>query len=149
MNLEHALKKIGVTVVKAKGSGTSATHYLRVSIDKGALWSTLISEFLLNAVDKEYQLDISKYFYVNQGEVLYLWRVVITGDVETARVHWARIAIQVVMANTPEVTQIPLVGRISYPFDPLRGKLKGSHDVDEAAALVSMAANAGGPVVSS
>jgi hypothetical protein len=144
VQLSQALKRVGAEVVKESVGDKDATFYLRVDPDQGQKWVECVTAFLLG-LTKAYTVDLSKYFYASGGEVKYLWRCVIRGDVTQAQSEWAQCAMQAHMNNVPEITSFPLVGRVQYAYDPLRGKLKGVHDVDQAAGLVSMAIGGGAP----
>ncbi len=139
MQLSGALKKVGAVVVKEKLAEGEATFYLRVDPEAGAKWVDAISEFLLGAEGKSFRVDVSKYFYADRGEVKYLWRIVISGDTQLALQAFGAAALEARVRRAPEVTSMPLVGRVKYPFDPAKGKLKGSHEMEEALGLVSIA----------
>jgi hypothetical protein len=134
------LKRVGATIVKEKLGDAEATYYLRVDPDQGAKWVDAVSAFLTGSSGKPYSADISKYFYASQGSVRYLWRIVLSGDVNSALTLFGACAVQAAMAHAPEITSIPLVGRIRYPYDPARGKIKGAHEVDTAMGVIGAAA---------
>lgn len=145
MELRTALKRVGAIIVKEKIAETEATLYLRVDPAQGEVWVAAITEFLLGVDGKTYKVDLSKYFYVSEGAIRYLWRVVLTGAVEAALGRFGAAAMQAVMARTPEMTSFPLVGRIQYPCDPARGLLKGGHDLETTPGLLSAALGSGIP----
>jgi hypothetical protein len=139
VQLAASLKRVGAVIVKEKATDTEGTYYLRVDPEQGAKWVDTVSGFLLGQQGKRFTVDISKYFYVAQGEVKYLWRIVLQGDVATGLVLLGASAITAAVAHAPEITSIPLVGRATYEFNPAKGKLKGSHEVDTASSLVAQA----------
>ena len=142
MQLGAALKRVGGEIVKEKVEGTSATYQLRVDLEQGQKWIDTVSAFLTGAVGKAYKVDVSKAFYVDAGQVRYLWRIVIQGDTAAALTLLGACALQAAMANAPEVESIPLVGRGRYEYDPARGKIKGGHELEQSATIVSMAIGA-------
>ena len=143
MQLAEALRRVGAQVVKEKIEEEQATFFVRVSIDQGLKWVDAISNFLFSARDASYTLDVSKYFYPSGGEVKYLWRVVITGNVGDALASWAACCMQAHMAHVPEISSFPLVGRVKYPFDPAKGLIKGGHDLEASPGILSMAIGGG------
>lgn len=145
MQLSAVLKKVGATVVKEKVADREATLYLRVDPEQGAKWVDAVTTFLLGCETKPFKADVSKYFYAERGAVKYLWRMVVTGEVQEALQFFGAAAMESQIRHAPEITSMPLVGRKVYPFDPARGMLKGSHDIEEAAGLVSMAVGGGVP----
>lgn len=139
MQLGDALKRVGATIAKEKIEEAVATLYIRVDLDQGERWVEAMTEFMLVAASKEIQLDVSKYFYVASGSVRYLWRIVITGAVNTALSLFGSCALAVAMAHTPEINSFPLVGRVKYEFNPAKGKIKGGHEHDQALGIINMA----------
>lgn len=144
MKLNQALTRVGATIAQEKIQEKAATVYLRVDPDQGDKWTDTVTEFLVGSRGKSFKIDVSKYFFEQHGGVKYLWRIVVDGDVTAALSLLGACAMQVSMQHAPEVKSMPLIGRIEYPFDPARGKLKGAHDVDASTALVSAAIGGGG-----
>jgi hypothetical protein len=146
MEYEPALKRIGVVVTKQKLAAESLTLYLRVDPQKGEHWVDTVTAFLLGAHGKPYRVDLSKYFYADKATVKYLWRLIVTGEnAQAALVLLAQCALETSVARTKQLDSFPLVGRIEYPFDPARGKIKGAHDQQYGDHIVSQAAgNLGG-----
>lgn len=114
MQLDHALKRIGVTIMKADQKPNQVVVLLRVDPKSASLWQDAISEFLLAAADPRvtWTTDVSKYFYVdkNAGVVRYLWRVILGANPRSAAEALGRAAQRAVAVGV-EVTSQPLVGR--------------------------------------
>ncbi len=144
MEIVAALKRVGAEVVKTHRAEGLMTLYLRVDPDQGAKWVAMVSAFLL-ATTTAFKPDVSKYFYASAGEVRYLWRIHVTGDVAAAEALIVTAALESAMAAGTELTSFPLVGRRNYPLDPARGKLKGAHDIEQAPGLVGVAVSGGVP----
>ncbi len=146
MELVAALKRVGGTVVKqnvqmpsaerARGAGT---FYVRVDPEAGDKWVDFVTNVLVGAKNKEYTVDISKYFYAENDQVKYLWRIVLTGNVAQGLAMAAASAIASSAQHAEEITSFPLVGRATYEFDPLRGKIKGGHDYDVGVNILGLA----------
>lgn len=143
MQLGEALKRVGAQVVKEKVEDKRATLFVRVDIEQGAKWVDAVTNLLLSAQGKAFTIDVSKYFYASGGQVKYLWRVVIDGDVADGLALWAACSMQAHMNHVPEITSFPLIGRIKYPFDPAKGLLKGGHEMDQAPTILNTAIGAG------
>lgn len=144
MDLEPALKRIGASIVKKHIAETELTIYMRVDPKQGAKWVDLVTAFLLGARERTYRVDLSKYFYVDQGNVKYLWRLRVTGEASPgALVLLAQCALETSMAYAPRIDSFPLVGRVEYPYNPAKGLIKGAHDIDEANVIVSTAITGG------
>lgn len=137
MKLVPILKRAGVTVVKAQGSGTSKTLLLRVSDMKR--WTSIVEALLLARSTNTWQVDLSKWYHVQDGELRYMWRLVATGEVETALNVLGRCAIESLRSGVKELDSFPLVGRAVYPIDPARGLFKGAHDFECPQSYVSAA----------
>lgn len=149
MELGAALKRVGATIVKEKildgvtGGVGVATFYLRVDPDQGDKWVEVISALLISGAERAFTLDVSKYFYVAQGAVKYLWRIIITGDTSAGMLLFGSCALTVSVEHAPEITSFPLVGRAKYPFDPAKGKIKGSYEADSAVGIINLAVAGG------
>lgn len=139
MELKAALRRVGATVAQDKVEAESATIYLRVNPDQGEAWVDAVSRFLFAVEPKQYTADVSKYFFVAKGEVKYLWRIVLRGKVEVAIQALANSAMESAMARAPEITSMPLVGRVEYQHNPAAGKLKGVHSYGAAEQVVGAA----------
>ena len=149
MKLNQALKRVGAVIAQEKIAEKNATVYLRVDPDQGDRWVDTVTEFLLGAHGKAFTADVSKYFFAAAGGVKYLWRIVIEGDVAEALGLLGAAAMHVSVQHAPEITSFPLVGRIEYTLDPLRGKLKGAHqgpgESDAPPSALAMAVVGGVP----
>lgn len=143
MKLNQALKRVGASIAQEKINDKSATIYLRVDPDQGEKWVETVTEFLIGAEGKAFTADVSKYFFAQHGGVKYLWRIVIEGAVDAALGLLGAAAMQVSVAHAPEIKSMPLIGRVEYPFDPARGKIKGAHqgpgETDGAPMALAMA----------
>lgn len=144
MKLQVMLKRIGVEIAKESIKKENATVYLRVDPDYGAQWVEVLSAFLLGAQGKTFKVDASKYFYPEHGELKYLWRFYLSGEVDEALQFFGSCVQEVALTHARQFESFPLVGRATYEFNPAKGKLKGGHHVDEAAGILSMAIG-GGP----
>lgn len=139
MKLSAELGRVGATLVKEKITETKATLFIRVAEERGQVWIEALSSLLLSSADKkEWSLDVSKYFYVSNGAVRYLWRIVIDGETSSCLEHFSRLAFEAAMANRKELDSFPLVGRARYEIDPALGKLKGGHSMEQASSYVAM-----------
>ncbi len=144
MELAPALARIGVEVAQQKAGREEVTIYLRVDNAQAEKWIDFVTTFLRGAHGKKYKVDLSKYFYLSQGDVRYLWRVFIRGATFADGIDLLRqCAVETSLAHAPQLDSFPLVGRIKYPFDPARGKLKGGHDLGEAELALGQALGAG------
>lgn len=143
MRLEEALGRVGAEVVKSKADKTQAVVFLRVATEQGEKWVECVHSLLLGLEGKPFTIDVSKYFFASGGEVKYLWRVVVDGDVTAALTFWAACCMQAHMNHVPEITSMPLVGRKKYPFDPARGLIKGGHVMETAPGILNMAIGGG------
>lgn len=140
MQLDQALKRIGVTITKADQKPGQIVLLLRVDPKKAALWNDALSEFLLASVTGQvaWTTDVSKYFYPvkDAGVVRYLWRVILGGNPKAAAEALGRAAQRAVAAGV-EVTSQPLVGRRETI-----GATGGAYGMNEAQTV--LANNLGG-----
>jgi hypothetical protein len=140
MQLEHALKRIGATIMKVDQKPGQVVVLLRVDPKQSSLWQDALNEFLLAAADQRvaWTTDVSKYFYVdkNAGVVRYLWRVILGVDPRSAAEALGRAAQRAVAVGV-EVTSQPLVGR-----KEMIGKTGGAYGMNEAQTV--LAQNFGG-----
>lgn len=140
MQLEHALKRIGVTIKKVDQKPGQIVVLLRVEPKQASLWQDALTEFLLASVDQRvtWTTDVSKYFYVDKsaGIVRYLWRVILGQDPKSAAEALGRAAQRAVAVGV-EVTSQPLVGRRESI-----GKTGGAYGMNEAQNV--LAANLAG-----
>lgn len=139
VQLAAALKRVGAQIVKEKATEATATLLLRVDPEQGEKWVAVITSFLLGISEKSCTADISKYFYVQQGAIRYLWRIVLTGDASGAISFLSSCALEISMTQVKELSSFPLVGRVRYPFDLTHGKLKGGYELEQAQAIVAQA----------
>lgn len=142
MDLNEALRRVGALVLNKPSEQPEAavTVYLRVDPEQGAKWSDCVQSFLLGAIGRPYKVDVSKYFYADQGAVKYRWRIVVRGeDAKEALVLLAQCAVEAAAAHAPQFDSFPFVGQVRYPRDPATGKLKGGHDLDEAPRTLALA----------
>lgn len=147
MELVPALQRVGAVIIKQTPlTGSSITLYFRVDPKCGDKWVETITSFLLGGVGKPYKIDLSKYFYVDKGDVRYQWRLWVSGEEAPAALSLlAQCALEASAAHTLQFDSFPLVGRVEYPFDPLRGKIKGAHDRNASEGIIAMAAGGGVP----
>src|SRR3954462_7399128 len=125
MELPMALSRVGATIAKEAIADNDLTVYLRVDPKQGARWVDTVTAFLIGTHQKPYKVDLSKKFFLEKGDVKYLWRVHVKGDdARAALILLAQCALETSIAHAPQLDSFPLVGRVEYPFDPLRGKLK-------------------------
>lgn len=131
MKLGAALGRVGATIVKeVKADDDSrSTLLLRVAENKGDQWVEAFTELMLQSAAKKgvWTIDVSKYFFTQGGTVRYFWRIIINGKLQEAYELFGRIALEVSMRHTKEISSFPLVGRAEYVRDPARGLLKGAH----------------------
>jgi hypothetical protein len=120
MKLEHVLQRLGVVVRHADNKNGIVTLLLRVPQNALPTWVQGCEEFLLAAAEgvKKKKLkalpDISKSYFIGEGgRMLYLWRVVMPRDGAELAELWA-MALQRTMAESVDVTEMPLVGRREY-----------------------------------
>lgn len=154
MQLNKILEKIGVTVVRVEkpSSGDSLRLFLRVGRDprQFSQWKGVVEEFILageenvaKKPDVGWACDISQAYYPTKEQtVRYLWRVIITGNRRVGAESFGQAVLRVV-SQSAEVTEMPLVGRKEYAFDPANGKMKGAHNSKSAAALISVGMSGG------
>lgn len=139
--LDAALRRVGAHIVKEQVEEKAAIRYLVVDLEQGEKWVHALREFLVVLPSKKPALtaDASKCYFVRDGQLRYLWRVSIQGDVMRADALFTACALEASMVHTAPVMSMPLVGRIEYPFDPARGKLKGGHELDQAVGILNVA----------
>lgn len=138
MKLGSALGRIGASIVKEVKAGEErSTLLLRVAEDKGDQWVETFTELMLRSAVKggAWNVDVSKYFFTQNGTIRYFWRIIINGKVQDAYELFGRIALEVSMRHTREIATFPLVGRAEYVRDPARGLFKGAHDRSEGLPL--------------
>jgi hypothetical protein len=149
MQLSAALKRVGGEIRKESITEKQATLYLRIDPEQGEKWVEAITSFLLQSESKPFTSDVSKYFFVSQGEIRYLWRVFVEGDVTMALQLFGSCVFEAAQRLVPQYDSFPLIGRTHYEFNPAKGKLKGAHDIEASSAIVSQAIAGGAPSVSS
>jgi len=133
MELEAAMAQIGAEVVKTEEKGTTFRVWCRIPT-KGSVWSTVLRE-VLSRSGAEWSVDVSKSYFVKDGSIRFLWRLIFSGDVGAATAAVVQCLDR--SQGEREVTSMPLVGRVEYEFDPARGKTKGAHNAkDNVAAVV-------------
>lgn len=134
MKLGAALGRVGVSIVKEVKAGEErSTLLLRVAEDKGDQWVETFTELMLQTATKKgaWTVDVSKYFFTQNGTVRYFWRIIIGGKLQEAYELLGRLALEVSMRHTKEISSFPLVGRAEYVRDPARGLFKGAHSRSE------------------
>lgn len=137
MKVDQALARMGVEIVSgSKGSDGSVTLDVRVSL-KGRtpdVWKRFIAEVLpASEASKKWELEVSKRFFSRGTQVLYLWRMHMTGDVKACQVAVVAAAISALRTGV-NVNEVPLVGLDHNKPDPRNGKFRGAYDNDGAAA---------------
>lgn len=110
MNYKQALTKINAAVAKELLQDKLATLYIRAS--NGEKWRDTLLELLKGSAElkeKDWTLDASKYFYVDQGEVKYLWRLVFRGDDPISGLSFfASCAMRIALRGVKELDSFPL-----------------------------------------
>jgi hypothetical protein len=113
------LKKIKAEKVKEVATPASLTVYVRAS--DGAKWRDVVVNLLQGyaelPTDKGWTLDVSKYFYVDKGDVKYLWRLVFRGEhyIDGVAV-FTNCVMEIVRANAKELDSFPLSeGSTTFP----------------------------------
>jgi hypothetical protein len=143
-DLEAALKKYGVTVVKKNFEDTGGVLQVRVPKDVAQHWPLFIENAYRAAEHHKWALDLSKYFYLDPSTnaVRYLWRLVIrassTKKLTTAFSDLRQSMIAAVAASV-DVMERPLIGNSSYPGS----EYKGAHSDKERDNLVARLGNGG------
>lgn len=137
MSLEKALDSVGATCVKVEDKGKQRVLHLRIHADSTEMWAAMIGRYLpAIAESPSCIVDLSKYFYAENGSVKFLWRLVLAGDMKEA----AEIFVKQARSLTQPVVELdsqPLVGRISYEHNPAAGKIKGAYAGGSGEALVT------------
>lgn len=136
MELAAAMAQIGAEVVKTEEKGATLRVWCRIPT-KGPAWSAVLRN-VLNRAGAEWQIDVSKVYFLKEGSIRFLWRLIFSGDVEAAQAAVVQCLDQT--QGEREVTSMPLVGRVEYPFDPANGKTKGATHVGENAAARAIGA---------
>ncbi len=126
MELESALAQIGAEIVKTEERDGTLRVWLRIPT-KGSPWSQVLLDFM--SKPQGWQVDISKSYFVKEGGIRFLWRVIMTGD--TAAAQAALVAALDRKQEIREVTSMPLVGRVEYPHDLANGKSKGAYEAKD------------------
>lgn len=111
MNYKVALRRIHAELVEEKSAEKSTTLFIRVKEPGGEMWCDSFVALLLGAQDKKehFTIDMSKWFYVDKGNVKYLWRVVVRGtDVPAGLAFFSHCVLGVANANTKELDKFPL-----------------------------------------
>lgn len=143
MDAQQALNRIGAHVKDSRQNekGTSLTLYIRLdqSDSRSAKrWRTFLSKFLTYASRaKSWKVDVSKYFFSKGDDVVFLWRLIISGKVDTALQKVSSSALEALREGV-QVTSMPL--RQTQPaVDISSGKTKGAHPVGSGESIVSQA----------
>lgn len=136
MTLDKLLLRAGIEVAKTETHPGRAVLLLRMA--KQNFWNEVLREFLLASAKKPWTVDISKWFYIQDSDVRFLWRVVLSGDPRQGAEALGQAAMRAVQTSVEVVSQ-PLVGRRDYPFDPANGKMMGAHDARTAGAALATA----------
>lgn len=137
MRLDQALAKIGTQVLSADKTPDSLTILLRVLKDSDGAnarrWHQAASKLVLLAESSgkksgTWGAEVAKVLYATHEVVKFQWRVVLTGNTQTAQRIFGEGALEALRSGV-EVTSAPLVGQIQYEYDPAKGKLKGGQFV--------------------
>lgn len=105
--LDTALQKVGAALAEFRQkTPTNHQYFLRVDPEKGDAWVPFIKELLFSS-DDTLTIDVSKVFYLENGTVRYLWRLICVGNVEGAQDLLIAAAIGTV-AKRNEVTEVRL-----------------------------------------
>ncbi len=116
------LARAGMNVVRE--SAAKEMHTLFVRITNTALWQKMVQRLLLAAADtSEWSVDLSKSYYLDKGEVKFLWRLVFRKDHVTGVDMLNHLAIEVI--PKVELDSFPLVGRVQHWNSP--SGTKGAH----------------------
>lgn len=119
--------------------------YLRVDKRKQLRdrWNHMLKELFLDVqrekIAKACSIDVSQAYFMDSGVVKYLWRLVVQGDMAIANRSISFACTRALSATSPEVTSFPLVGRLTYPFNPAMGQIKGAYSLDDNAKAQQMA----------
>ena len=106
--LAPSLRHLGAMVVEVRErSATNVQILLRVGPERAAHWPEFIAELL--STESDVALDVSKVFFKDAGAVRYLWRVVISGDLEVGLRDIAAAASSVVGRHS-QVDEVQLLG---------------------------------------
>lgn len=137
MRLDQILLRIGAEIVKTDNTPTKVVLFVRSGREQRQLqqWRKMIEEYLGAATNQpKWQLDISRSYYITAAKaVKYLWRIIITGDVRSGAEAFGQAVTRSVAVGVSQVTSMPLIGNVQYPYDPANGKMKGGHDLGRAA----------------
>ena len=116
IGIKVALQRIGAELAKEVSKAGSTTLFVRAK--DGDKWQETLVELLQGAAEKassdkepdelKWKLDASKYFFVDQGEVRYLWRLVLTGNAEEGVRYVASTAFRVATKGVKELDSYPL-----------------------------------------
>jgi hypothetical protein len=148
MRLDQLLKRIGAELVKAEQANGRVVLFVRAgtAAEQATRWKLVIEGVLLAHHEQKgprWDLDLSKAFFVNEGGAIrYLWRFVLTGDVKRGA-ESVGFAVSRALATGAEITEMPLVGQVQYPFDPQNGRIKGGHTSERAARARAVAMSGG------
>lgn len=110
MKLAVALGRVGASIVKEQVTPTKATLFLRVAEERGSVWIEAMTALLVGAVKKkdDWTLDVSKYFFVDNGSVRYFWRIVINKNAQDGLDFFGRACLEASLANAKELSSFPL-----------------------------------------
>jgi len=137
MKVDQALQRMGVEIVHGTNTESGAVVLdLRVSLQGRTpdIWKRFIADILPVAEQsKKWQLEISKRFFSRGTQVLYLWRMCMTGDIKTCQVAVVAAAISALREGV-NVHEVPLVGLDSRKADPRNGTFRGAYANNEAAS---------------
>lgn len=154
MRVDQAFKKAGFEIVGATKGDKSIVFDVRVPLQERvpARWKNLLADILplaehiAGTPNPKWELEVSKRFYSRAGTVRYLWRVVMKGDLAACQTALVRATLNSLRVGN-ELSEVPLVGQVTYTPDPKNGKFKGAYprdDDDLASRAVAAAFSVGG-----
>lgn len=144
MEADKALRKVGVHIKDSRTNEkkTSLTLYLRLDpndLEAPKRWRKLLTRFLgYSKRAKAWQVDASKYFFPRNNDVVFLWRLIITGKVDTALQKLSASALESLREGV-QLTSMPIRRGKQASLDPSSGKTKGAHPFGSGSAVVSQA----------
>lgn len=145
MRVDQVFNKAGFVILEANKKDDSMTLMLRVPTNHPIVplrWKSWMEHILSSAEKaKNWSIDISKVFYVQNGTMKYRWRVVMSGNMKQAQHMGVHAALNALRAGV-EVNEIELTGQENLTPDPRNGKFRGAYrrgENDVASGVVASA----------
>jgi len=151
MRLDQALTKAGFVLLDAtKGGAGELTLVLRIPTKDPivpARWHSWMSHILAASEKaKAWKVDVSKFFYSENGSMKYRWRIVFSGNVKQGQHMGVQAALNALRTGV-EVNEIELIGQENLIPDPRNGKFKGAYKRGENDVASQVVASAFMPAV--